>query len=124
MAKLAVLIAEDEFLIAADTSRIVSQLGCNVLGPAGELSDVLAIIREEKVDAALLDVSLSGGEKVYPAAAQLRGRHVPFAFLTAYGRDGVDPEFEQEALINKPFMEEDLRCFLEGVRGDAFDEGA
>jgi CheY-like chemotaxis protein len=118
MAKLTVLIAEDEFLIAADISRVVSQLGCNVLGPAGDLSDVLGIIREEKVDAALLDVSLSGGEKVYPAAAQLRGRRVPFAFLTAYGREGVDPEFEQEALINKPFMEEDLRHFIEGVRGD------
>jgi CheY-like chemotaxis protein len=116
MNKLSVLIVEDEFLIAMQLERAVSRLDCDVVGPAAYLAEALAMIDRGGVDAALLDVSLRHGEKVYPAADELSRRNIPFAFITAYGRDGLDPAYTDRTVICKPLTDDAVRQFLAGVQ--------
>jgi CheY-like chemotaxis protein len=50
---------------------------------------------------ALLDINLRG-EMVYPVAARLRERGVPFIFMTGYAPEGVSKEFNDAPILKKP----------------------
>jgi CheY-like chemotaxis protein len=116
-ATLTVLIAEDNLIPALEIEDIVRDLGCGVVGPVGKLSEVMKLIETVPFDAALLDVELKNGEKVYPAADLLRARGIPFAFFTAYDREVLGPKYANEILVEKPFLRADLeKCLMEWVR--------
>lgn len=128
---LTVLIAEDNLIPALEIEDIVRELGCEVVGPVGKLSEVMKLIETTQFDAALLDVELKNGEKVYPAADLLRSRGIPFAFFTAYDREVLGPKYANEILVEKPFLRADLeKCLMEWVRakqaisGSALKKGA
>ncbi len=110
--KLTILIAEDELLLAMDIEDIVRRAGCRVVGPAADLSEVLHLIDTAPVDAALLDVSLSHGERIYPAAERLAARNIPFVFMTAYGEGGIEPGFAERPVLKKPFTEREVASWL------------
>ena len=65
-------------------SKSLAELGLSVVGPYSTLAKAVAAAGEREVDAALLDVNLSG-ETVYPVADILASKNVPFAFITGYG---------------------------------------
>ncbi len=97
------LVVEDEWLIAADAADGLSRLGAEVVGPVGTIRDAFDVIEsaEERVDAALLDVNLRG-QSVFPVAAFLKMKHIPFAFVTGYD-DGVVPTFFRSTpIFTKP----------------------
>jgi CheY-like chemotaxis protein len=119
MSKFAVLIVEDEFLIAAQIERVVSGLDCDIVGPASIPAEALDLIEGGEVDAAILDVTLRNGEKVYPVADELRRRNIPFTFLTASGPSGVDPDYSDQPVISKPFTDRAVRDFIDGARTSA-----
>jgi two-component SAPR family response regulator len=119
MSKFAVLIVEDEFLIAAQIESVVSGLDCDIVGPASLPSEALDLIENGEVDAAILDITLRNGEKVYPVADELRRRNIPFTFLTAYGPTGVHADYSDQPVISKPFAERAVRDFIDGVRASA-----
>src|SRR5829696_6384874 len=62
---LTVLIAEDNLIPALEIEDIIRDLGCQVVGPVGKLSEVIKLIETTPFDAALLDVELKNSEKVY-----------------------------------------------------------
>lgn len=111
-AKARVLVVEDEPLVAMDIAMVLSEAGCEVIGPAASLDEARSLIAAGAVDAALLDANL-GGYPVDDLAAELKHNSTPFAFLTGYGREGMPPEFRDAPLIEKPFMPEQL---LQAVR--------
>src|SRR4029079_12270274 len=80
---------------------------CEVLGPAATLERAEALMEAEAFDAALLDGNL-GGHPVDVLAAGLTKRHIPFAFITGYGRDGLPKAFGNAPIISKPFNREQL----------------
>jgi DNA-binding response OmpR family regulator len=73
------------------------------------LDDLRQLIGHADIDAALLDVALVDGEKVYPAADLLRSRGIPFAFMTAYDRAGLDRSYAAEAILRKPCTAAEIR---------------
>ena len=79
----AVLVVEDEFLIAMHLELVLQRHGWRVLGPAATVDEALRLLRGEKPDVALLDVNLRG-ELVTPVAEKLRALSVPFVLATAY----------------------------------------
>src|SRR5260370_31308996 len=83
-ARLAILVAEDDSLLAADLEEAIRRCGYVCVGPAGGLSQVLRLIENDRVDAAILDVLLRYGEKIYPAADLLAPPGIPFAVVTPY----------------------------------------
>jgi CheY-like chemotaxis protein len=111
--RLTILMAEDNLIPAIEIEDIVRELGCRVIGPVAKLADLMELIETTDFDAALLDVELKGGEKVFPAVDVLRERGIPFAFFTAYDRDVLGPKYSGETLIEKPFARSVLeKCVL------------
>jgi two-component SAPR family response regulator len=112
-AGLAILVAEDDVLLAADIEEAIRRCGHGCLGPAGTLSEVLQLIESNRIDAAILDVRLRHGEKVYPAADFLAARGIPFAFVTAYGSAHVDQRYAHCRILPKPVLREELELLVQ-----------
>lgn len=96
-----ILIVEDELLPATLLEIAVMDAG-HVAHRAAGLSKAMALASAEPFDAAVLDVNLAG-EFVFPLAALLRKRAVPFLFATGYGRAGVPPEYQDCTVLQKPY---------------------
>src|SRR4029079_11501645 len=75
-----VLIVEDAVLLALELETGLSEAGAEVIGPAYELEEAMALL-ERPIDAAVLDANLNG-RSVMPVADALAARKVPFVFAT------------------------------------------
>ena len=69
-------------------------------------------------DAAMLDVHLNG-KTVFPFAAELEKRHIPFLFATAYGGRGIPAEYRDHLVLEKPFGPRELQRALLSLPGRA-----
>jgi len=106
-----ILVVEDEFLVALLIEETVRNLGHEVAGPVGDLSGALRLAETETLSAAILDVHLQHGERVYPVVQVLRRRGIPLVLTTAYQEAEIDPDCLGEMLLRKPFDQTDLeRC--------------
>ncbi len=118
-AGLRLLVVEDEALVAMLIEDALLDLGCLVVGPAGTVRTALALAEaaDSLLDGALLDVNL-GGDKVYPVAAALTRRGVPFVFISGYGSAGLEEPYTGAPVINKPFRADELaRGIATGILG-------
>jgi DNA-binding response OmpR family regulator len=77
-----VLVVEDEFFIAIELESVLTRSGFDVLGPASSVDQALDLLKSQRPDAAVLDVTL-GGEKVTPVAVLLKQWGVPFVLASA-----------------------------------------
>lgn len=74
-----ILVVDDEYLIAQDLAEAIHEAGCEVVGPAGGLSDALRLLGEGRTDAAMIDLNLgTGGEGGFLLAEKLAARLCPF----------------------------------------------
>ncbi len=106
-----ILLVEDEALVAMMMQGILEQLDCAVIGPCATCFEALSLLKENKIDAAILDVNL-GGETVYPVADALTRQGVPFAFATGYGRETIESRFAHVTTLEKPVGYDELRAAL------------
>lgn len=115
LAGLRVLVVEDEPIVAMCLEDILEALGCTTIGPASRLSEGLALAGNEPIDAAILDINLSG-ERSTAIAETLRTRGIPFAFASGYGTppEGFGAEIP---MIEKPYREAEVRAALEQIAG-------
>jgi PAS domain S-box-containing protein len=81
-----VLIVEDAVLLALELETGLSEAGAEIVGPAYELEEAMALL-DRPIDAAVLDANLNG-RSVMPVAEALFKRKVPFVFATGYGETG------------------------------------
>jgi DNA-binding response OmpR family regulator len=102
-----VLVVEDELLVAMMIEEVLCVAGCVIVGPVNDLPKALQAAREQAIDVALLDVNLAG-ERVFPVAAVLAERSVPYVFMTGYGRGMLPVEYANRLIIPKPFKLRDL----------------
>ena len=109
-----VLIVEDEHLIQLMLAEMITKMGYDVAGVAGNLTDAKDHASGMELDVAVLDINLAG-EKVFPVADRLRARGVPFCFVTGYGVGGLPDHYERNAVLQKPFQEEDLERILHSL---------
>lgn len=103
-----VLLVEDDAIIAIHLGQIVERLGGEVAGITARVEQALLLIDRDTPDAAILDVNLGHGRDSYPVARALAERGVPFLFITGYGARGVEPEFRDHPVLDKPVVERDL----------------
>lgn len=99
-----ILVVEDESLVAMLLETILEDMGCETLGPIANVDEALAAVQAEAFDGALLDVNVAGRE-VFPVAAALQEKGVPFVFSTGYGEGGLPEEWRGLPTIQKPFTE-------------------
>jgi DNA-binding response OmpR family regulator len=107
---LRVLLVEDDTMLSMMLEDALSILGCTVI-KAARVAEGAALAASADADVAVLDVNIAG-QHVYPVAAALRRRGIPFIFVTAYVRDGVPPEYAGAPLLHKPFRLAELEDLL------------
>ena len=96
-----IMIVEDEALVAMALRETLVELGFSVLGPFNRISEAMVALRNNRIDAAVLDVNL-GGEMIYPLADVLAADHVPFIFITGYGAEEIEPRYASVPILQKP----------------------
>lgn len=107
------LVVEDEYFIADEMRRDLEALGASVLGPVGSVASAMALVGdEEAIDGAILDINL-GGENVFPVAAALKARRIPFVFWSAYESWSLPSEFRDRPRLAKPSSAEEALRFLQ-----------
>jgi CheY-like chemotaxis protein len=112
--RLRILVVEDEMLVAMNIEDMLLELGHEVAGLASRLGPALALARESRFDAAMLDVNLAG-EPSFPVADLLIERGIPFLFATGYGRQGIEERYRGFPMLQKPFRAEELGRALTGL---------
>jgi CheY-like chemotaxis protein len=81
---LAVLVVEDEFLVALDLTAVIEELGGVVIGPVTTVVDALALLQDCNAAGAILDANLLDRD-VTPVAILLVEKGVPFVIHTGTG---------------------------------------
>ena len=102
-----ILVIEDEFFVAAHIEYVLQAEGVEVIGPVGSLDEATRLASNVDVDGALLDVNIDGG-RIDGVADILARKHVPFVFVTAYGRNNLPPAHQEAVVVDKPFKDEEL----------------
>ncbi len=101
----AVLVVEDNSLIALDLETILLNCGVEHVQIASSIRQALAFIEAEPFDAAFLDLRVSETVTLDVAAA-LQRAGTPFAFATGYDADSaVLAGFRTQPVIAKPYAE-------------------
>ena len=90
---------------------MVCELNYEVAGVVSRLADAVEALEKDSFDLAILDVHLDG-ETVFPFAAELDRREIPYIFATAYGTRGIPAEYRQHTVLQKPFGPVELRGAL------------
>lgn len=97
-----ILVVDDEPLIAMLLCDWLEELGHTVVGPAHSVKEALALVANEPVDGAILDVTL-GQENSFDVAEALHKLSVPTVFATGHGADSIEDRFRAAPLLPKPF---------------------
>lgn len=74
---------------------------------AARVRTALELVHAESFDAAVLDINVNG-ERVFPVAAALRERNVPFIFSSGYGAQSIPAEYREYVVLQKPYELERL----------------
>lgn len=111
-----ILVVEDEMLIGAKISMLLTNLGYEVTGilPRGE--DALIHVEENKPDIIVLDINLKGEIDGIETAALLQRKNIPVIYLTANSDDATFNRAKltrPTAFISKPFKQLDLQRAIE-----------
>ncbi|MEG3178197.1 response regulator [Sphingomonas sp. RB3P16] len=115
MPQIAILIVEDESLIALGLALAAEDAGALVVGPVATVSDALALLQNGGIDAAVIDANLLDGI-VTPVAIMLAAQAVPFVMHTATGMpDALDEVLADVPVIMKPARPEHVVQTLIGA---------
>lgn len=104
----AVLLVEDNMIIALDAEDLLLSLGAESVVTARNVGEALNLIEIAPPIFALLDINL-GSEMSWPVATRLRELGVPHVFATGYG-DGIDYPLEHRSTpsITKPYTSDSI----------------
>jgi len=106
-----VLVVEDEMAVALLIEDMIAELAYETAAIVPRLEEAMEYREGDNFDLAILDVHLNG-KMVFPFAAELEERDIPFLFVTAYGPRGVPEEFRHHHILQKPFGPLELRRAL------------
>ena len=107
-----ILVVEDAFLVGVQLKEDIESLGYAVVGPANSVNKAMALIDENSISAAILDVNL-GHEDSTPIAEHLEAFSIPFLFITGYETVSADEQmFSDKTLLRKPILLSDIQNAL------------
>ena len=117
MAKVKIVVVEDEIIIADNICEALIELGYNVAEPSITFTEALDTIQEFKPDLAMLDIRLSGKKDGIDIAQIIKEKYnIPYIFLTS-NTDADTLERAKKvapaAYLVKPFSKEELYTSIE-----------
>jgi DNA-binding NtrC family response regulator len=80
----AILVTEDEPLIALDLVLAIEEADGTVVGPTSTVREALALIEQQPIAAAILDVNLIDGD-ISPVVERLMEHNVPIILQSGVG---------------------------------------
>jgi len=99
----AVLLVEDNMIIALDAETILLSLGASRVDIAGSETEAMRLIETSPPDLALLDVNLGIGTS-FAVAARLCELHIPIVYATGFGGAfSRPPGTEHAKVVSKPY---------------------
>lgn len=96
-----VLVVEDNPALAFDIDDALRESGAEVVGPALDIASGMALLRQDALDAAVLDIDI-GGTPVWPIARELKQEGVPFVFVSGDCDKGFPADFTDAVCLHKP----------------------
>ncbi len=111
-----ILVVEDEMLIGAKISMLLTNMGYEVTGLLARGEDALVYVEENKPDIIILDINLKGKIDGIETAAILQQKNIPVIYLTANSDDATFNRAKHTrptAFISKPFKQLDLQRAIE-----------
>lgn len=117
MAKINVLVVEDESIVSKDIQHSLKKLGYNVVGASSTGEKAIELALGARPDVILMDIMLKGEMNGIEAADEIRKTcSIPVIFLTAYADESTLSKAkitEPYGYILKPFKEIDLHTTIE-----------
>jgi DNA-binding response OmpR family regulator len=101
LAGYSVLLLEDEYFQAMESSALLERAGARVVGPAASEKDVHWLLQSQSIDTAVLDINLGRGAS-FEAARRLRDASVPFLFVTGYDQSVIPADLIDVPRVEKP----------------------
>lgn len=121
MTSAAILIVEDEMIVALDLQDRLQRLGYSVSETAMSGQEALKMAEEMRPDLIFMDIGLKGDMDGIEVARQIHARFaIPIVFLTAYGDANTRQRAEATspaAFLAKPFDETELARAIENGLG-------
>ena len=115
----AVLIVEDNFLIAISLAEAVQDAGGTVVGPASTTTEALALLDQQEVRAAILDVDLADRD-VEPVLSRCVAAGIAIVIHTGKQLpDHLAARFPDIVVLTKPRIPDDVVAALKAVLADA-----
>lgn len=114
---LRILVAEDESVIAFDLISSLERFGCEPVGPAKTVEQVVSLVEAGRLDGALLDVNLRG-RQVFEVLPRLIAVGLKFVLISGYDKTLFPPEWRDLPRLTKPFNEASLRQVCVSIFGN------
>jgi CheY-like chemotaxis protein len=108
LAGLRILVVEDEFLVAMELSRMIRELGAEVVGPVSTVAAATELLQRSQVEGAVLDIKL-GHESSAAVADDLRARGVPVVVTTGYAEEMLPQSLADAPRLAKPYTKRDFQ---------------
>lgn len=102
-----ILVLEEQPAIARLLSAMLEEGNCRVIGPADRIPEALALLVENDIDAAILDVKIEGRSSA-PVAEELLRRGIPWAFASSNDTDEIAHRYPDAPIIAKPFSSDHI----------------
>jgi DNA-binding response OmpR family regulator len=112
---LRLLVVEDDYLVAADMCSSLRRRGAAIIGPVASVRRGRELARQQRPDAALLDINLSG-HLAFDLAHALASEGIRTIFTTGY-----DAAFLPESLRDLPCLQKpvNLNALVHLIRENA-----
>ena len=111
--KLHILVVEDESILIMSIEDALTDAG-HTFVTASRIKKAIALAEAEAIDCAILDVNVAG-EDIYPVAAILRRRGIPFVLSSGYGRDTLPAEYRERPILAKPYLPEHIAAAIDAA---------
>ena len=111
-----ILIADDESLIRLDLREMLSELGYDVIGEAGDGRAALDLARKLLPDLVVMDIKMPGLDGIAAAEQLTRERICPVVLLTAYSDQELVERAREAGVVGyvvKPFRPTELMPVIE-----------
>jgi DNA-binding response OmpR family regulator len=109
----AILLVEDEVLIAMQVEDMLIDAGFGPVECCADIDSALTVLTDRPVRAALLDISL-GGTLVWPVADALADRAIPFVLCSGQGQ-AVPARHRGAPSLDKPYAMAQLAAALNAI---------
>ncbi|HEX2912083.1 MAG TPA: response regulator [Chloroflexia bacterium] len=116
VAQVRVVIADDESIIRMDLKEMLSGLGYQVVGEAGDGRQAINLARELKPDLVIMDIKMPEMDGIAAARVLTEEKIAPVLLLTAYSQQELVAGAKEAGVVGyivKPFRQDELMPAIE-----------